>query len=47
MFADVNGDGMDDAVGFGIDGIYVALSSGSGFEASPTLWTTAFDYNHL
>ena len=25
-FADVNGDGMEDACGFGLDGIYVALS---------------------
>ena len=46
MFADVNGDGMDDAVGFGLDGIYVALSNGSSFAANATRWTAAFDYNH-
>lgn len=46
MLADVNGDGMQDAAGFGIDGIYVALSDGSGFAANATRWSTAFDYNH-
>ena len=46
MFADVDGDGDDDAVGFGLDGIYVALSDGSSFAANATRWTTAFDYTH-
>ena len=46
MFADVDGDGRDDAVGFGLDGIYVALSDGSGFAVNATRWTFAFDYNH-
>ena len=32
--ADVNGDGKDDMVGFGTDGIYVSLSTGTGFEPS-------------
>jgi hypothetical protein len=39
--ADVNGDGKADVVGFGGKGVYVALSTGSGFE-TPTLWMTAF-----
>jgi hypothetical protein len=30
---DVNGDGKDDLVGFGFDGVYIALSTGSGFGA--------------
>jgi hypothetical protein len=31
---DVNGDGKDDIIGFGQKGVYVAFSTGSGFEAS-------------
>jgi hypothetical protein len=31
--ADVNGDTMQDLVGFGNDGVWIALSNGSGFEA--------------
>jgi hypothetical protein len=46
VLADVNGDGKADAVGFGLDGVYVALSDGSSFETNPTRGTTAFDYNH-
>ena len=34
---DVNGDGLADLAGFGIDGTYVALSDGDGFEP-PTCW---------
>ncbi|HRY97474.1 MAG TPA: peptidoglycan DD-metalloendopeptidase family protein [Bacteroidales bacterium] len=29
--ADVNGDGMDDIIGYGDDGVYVSLSTGTGF----------------
>lgn len=32
MFADVNGDNRDDIVGFGNDGVWVALSTGAGFQ---------------
>ena len=46
MFADMDGDGMDDAIGFGFDGVYVARSTGNGFESDPIRWTTSFDYNH-
>ena len=46
MFADVNGDGYADALGYGLDGVYVALSDGSSFAASASKWTSAFDYNH-
>jgi hypothetical protein len=42
---DVNGDGMVDLVGFGLDGVYVALSTGSGFSAV-NKWTSAFDLSH-
>jgi C1A family cysteine protease len=41
--ADVNGDGKADIVGFGNNGVYVALSTGSGFDA-PGLWIEAFGY---
>ena len=37
---------LADALGFGLDGIYVALSDGSSFAANATKWTSAFDYNH-
>ncbi|MGE5272035.1 MAG: NF038122 family metalloprotease [Thiohalocapsa sp.] len=33
--ADVNGDGKDDIVGFGADGVYVALATGGGKFATP------------
>lgn len=42
--ADVNGDGRDDLVGFGEDGVYVALSAWWGFEAAE-LWSTDFGYD--
>ena len=42
---DVNGDGNADLVGFGLDGVYVALSNGSGFDAV-SKWTSAFDLSH-
>jgi hypothetical protein len=41
LMADVNNDNRADIIGFGDAGVYVALSTGSGF-ASPTLWTTWF-----
>ena len=44
--ADVNGDGYDDAVGFGLDGVYVALSDGLGSFGSVSKWVTAFDQAH-
>jgi len=34
MVGDVNGDGLDDVIGFGNHGVLVALSSGSGFDAA-------------
>lgn len=37
MMVDLNGDGRDDIIGFGQDGVTVALSSASGFLA-PELW---------
>jgi len=45
MLADVNGDGMADAVGFGYAGVYVALSNGTSFAPTATQWTGAFSYN--
>jgi subtilisin family serine protease len=41
---DVNGDGRADIVGFGNDGVHIALSSGSNFTYSG-LWTSSFGYN--
>ncbi|SJN13378.1 Glycerol-3-phosphate ABC transporter, periplasmic glycerol-3-phosphate-binding protein (TC 3.A.1.1.3) [Leucobacter sp. 7(1)] len=38
---DVNGDGKSDVVGFAEDGVYVALSTGSGFSAMKR-WTAQF-----
>ena len=43
---DVNGDGKDDLVGFGRDGVYIALSTGNGFEPI-SRWTQSFDLAHL
>jgi hypothetical protein len=43
---DVNGDGKADLVGFGLDGVYVALSNGTSFDPVPSRWTTAFDLSH-
>jgi secreted trypsin-like serine protease len=42
---DVDGDGMDDLIGFGLDGVYIALSSGTGFDAV-SRWTNDFDLSH-
>jgi len=41
---DVNGDGRADIVGFGNDGVYVAISTGASFN-SMVLWTTGFSNN--
>jgi len=45
MLSDVNGDGLDDIVGFGDTGVYVALSTGHGFEASHK-WVDGFSYEN-
>ena len=42
--ADVNGDGLADIVGFGNSGVYVSLSTGSGF-TSPSMWVAKFGYS--
>jgi hypothetical protein len=42
---DVNGDGKDDLVGFGQDGVYIALSTESSFSAIRKA-TIAFDLAH-
>jgi FG-GAP-like repeat len=42
---DVNGDGKADAVGFGNDGVFVALSNGTTFDAV-SKWSTSFDLSH-
>jgi len=42
---DINGDGKDDLVGFGLDGVYVALSNGASFDPV-SKWTSAFDLSH-
>eukprot|EP00551_Chaetoceros_affinis_P004278 CAMPEP_0203667352 /NCGR_PEP_ID=MMETSP0090-20130426/4193_1 /ASSEMBLY_ACC=CAM_ASM_001088 /TAXON_ID=426623 /ORGANISM="Chaetoceros affinis, Strain CCMP159" /LENGTH=316 /DNA_ID=CAMNT_0050531473 /DNA_START=312 /DNA_END=1259 /DNA_ORIENTATION=- len=44
ILADVNGDGKADVVGFGNDGVYVSLSTGSAF-TQPSLWASSFGYN--
>ena len=43
MMADVNGDGRDDVVGFGQDGTYVSLSTGSAF-SDPQRWVDSYGY---
>lgn len=40
-FADVNGDNRDDIVGFAPDGVWVSLSTGTGFQ-DPARWTAEF-----
>ncbi len=42
---DVNNDGRDDLVGFGSDGVYVSLSTGSGF-GTVSRWTNNFSLSH-
>ncbi|SHO56657.1 VCBS repeat-containing protein [Vibrio quintilis] len=43
ILADVNGDGLDDIVGFAHSGVVVATSTGSGFNA-PYLWVEGYGY---
>ncbi len=45
MVADVNGDGKADLVGFASNGVYVALSTGTGFSPA-TKWTSDFSYQN-
>jgi hypothetical protein len=42
--ADVDGEGRDDIVGFGNAGVYVSLSTGSGF-TGPSLWVDNFGWD--
>jgi hypothetical protein len=42
---DVNADGKADIVGFGADGVYMALATGGGHFASPTAQLSAFAAN--
>jgi hypothetical protein len=42
---DVSGDGRKDVVAFGNDGVYVSLSTGSGFTA-PSRWTRDYSHNN-
>ena len=44
MMADVNGDGMQDVVGFASKGVYVALSDGERFLPAKK-WVNGFTYN--
>ena len=44
MMSDVNGDGLADVVGFGQAGVWVSLSTGTGFQAS-SLWVDSFGYS--
>ena len=43
--ADVNGDGKADAVGFGLDGVYVAISNGTNAFNTVTKWSSDFNLN--
>ncbi|KAA1052536.1 FG-GAP-like repeat-containing protein [Azospirillum argentinense] len=43
--ADVNGDGRADIIGFGREGVYVALGQANGSFAIPKLANTFFDYD--
>ncbi|HAS6185311.1 TPA: hypothetical protein I7160_18200 [Vibrio vulnificus] len=41
-FADVNGDGLPDYVGFAANGVYVAFADGAGSYSSPSLLSREF-----
>lgn len=45
LLADVNGDGMDDVVGFGYWGVMVSLSTGEGF-SEPDFWIYNYGTNN-
>lgn len=42
QLTDVNGDGLPDVVGFGTDGVWVSLNTGSSTFAAPVKWLAAF-----
>ncbi|MDC3956674.1 FG-GAP-like repeat-containing protein [Polyangium jinanense] len=46
MTADVNGDGKQDIVAFGDNGVVVSTSTGSSF-TTPQLWVNRFGYNQV
>ena len=41
MMADVDGDGLQDVLGFGNAGVYVSPSTGTGF-AAPSIWVNSY-----
>ena len=43
---DLNGDNKADLVGFGADGVYVALSNGTNAFNAISRWTSSFDLSH-
>ena len=45
FMADVNGDGRDDIVGFGGNGVSVALATTANTFSSPTMWSGAYGYD--
>lgn len=45
LVGDANGDGKQDLVAFGNDGVYVSRSTGSGF-TEPALWIENFSHNN-
>jgi hypothetical protein len=45
FLADITGDGRADIVGFGNDGVWVALSQGNGTFSAPQLVIGNFGYN--
>ncbi|GJM17579.1 MAG: hypothetical protein DHS20C13_29060 [Thermodesulfobacteriota bacterium] len=45
MVGDVNGDGKEDIIGFGYDGVTVALSNGKGFDNAPDFAIEDYGFN--